>query len=217
MVATTEQEAWSEFYGNSYECFRARKKAGLAVKNLFPKDGSLRLFIDELYRNYVLQNKVFIQKGLRYLNDVHPKAWELILKYGKDYHPRSFKFTKPHKSRLQPVKSKCHANSYKKMCICNRISKTTLVTYVEGFAAGARVVPMLHAWNGEGVSDTAIDWTFYATTVWTRYFGISFTHDEYNFITSNSNGESSVHFLFDKAHFENVESKILEILESRAV
>ena len=214
MIATTVQEAWDEFYGDSEKCRRRREEADLEIKNLFPDDNSLKLFLEELYQ-YVLQNEKFTDKGLMYLNYVHPRAWKLILEYGKNYHPRSFESCDPRKSKPQPTKNKCYANSCQRMFVHNEVSGTKLVTYIEGFAAGVRLTPMLHAWNGRVESGDAIDWTFYVTTVWTRYFGISFTHDEYNFITSNTNGESNVHSLFDKVHFEKVEEKILKVLERR--
>ena len=109
-----------------------------------------------------------------FLDGPHPEALELLLELGRFYAP--VRFTKL--PRVEPRIGECYANAVEYMCRHNGLRRVPMV-YVEGLAMGGTCPPMLHAWNARSLGSVqAIDWTFYVTSRWTRYFGIPMTQAE---------------------------------------
>jgi len=214
---TTQREAWDIVFGNSHECLRRREKLDSEMKVFLPDEYPPKIFFEYLYLKF-LENGVFVDRGLSHLNDISPRAWRLILRYGKQYYPKSCIMGNPQKEGMtQPRKHKCCSNCWTVIYHNNQKYNHTDTTYIEGFSAGLTFKPMLHAWNGFGSSDVALDWTLYAFTSWARYFGVSFTQEEYRYITSSTEGGCNAYLLFGKGNFERVEDKILEVLKRRDV
>jgi hypothetical protein len=91
---------------------------------------------------------------------------------------------------------------------------------VEGVAVGSLVRPMIHAWATptEASPDfgLAIDWTFFSSSQWNKYFGIPFTHDEYRRLTKFAHPDINCSFLLlTKDNFPLVKSCLIEILSNR--
>ncbi len=178
-------------------------------------DTSLRPFAEWWADPKILESG----RHLRYLEDVHPRAFNLIATHGIDYKPLLWR--KP--PEIEPIPGACFSNAWAFMRLVRKglSAKDKDIqgpVYVEGFAFGLFVKPMLHAWNAPSLnSQEASDWTFYSTSRWTRYLGIPFTEAEREVaqrcIHPNSN---EVSLLFRKRHFPKVESYLTELLEKRA-
>ena len=93
------------------------------------------------------------------------------------------------------------------------INSQSRVSYVEGIAFGPVLKPMLHCWNGKGFSKVGVDWSFYATTMWNRYFGVPFTPEEYKRLMYKVDPKNpKVMPLFRKDCFELIEDELKEVL-----
>jgi hypothetical protein len=212
-----EREIWHGLYGDSAECKEARTEARRQFNTLFPfgHRTTIRNIIEEQ------AGKAATEQGFeylfRYLSDVHPRAWEIILKHGKDYRPISWRRSTPQNldDNLQPIAGVCYRNAIKFIYNVRALDPKTRAVYVEGFAMGPLVYPMLHAWNGKGFSGTAADFSFYAVTMLTRYFGIPFTLEEYKHIVGvpPDSDEITTSLLFHRKKFERFEEQILEVLK----
>ena len=209
-----ERTIYNAYFGLAPECKEARKAVRVFFKAL-NEDGhktSIRSLVEDLAETGRAA-KEFIEP-FTCLNDVHPKAWDVILTYGRDYEPLSLWKRGMHRDQRQPKSKSCFLNAYEQMKGVHLVQPSSKVTYVEGFAVGPAVSPMLHAWNGAGFSRRALDWSFYATTHWTRYFGIPFTLAEYEQICERVNPQKPmIQMLFRKDKFEKTEEFILEVLQ----
>ncbi len=149
---------------------------------LFPlgHQESIRSLIQNL-RNPSFRGLLMAENWGAYIGDIHPRAFDLLAKYGQDYHPHVWK--RPLDSSLD---RKCYINSWAMVendyRHRNRHTSKVVepIVYVEGVAFGVRVYPMLHGWNARNLaSRRAYDTTHHAVCRWTRYLGIPFTRDEY--------------------------------------
>jgi len=145
------------------------------------------------------------------LEHVHPRAFPLLAAYGLDYTPMETPVVMYEERGFQPTQGRCSENACVFMVAGNSYREVDepAISYVEGIVIGANIYPMLHAWNGLSTNRVAaIDWTLYATSRWSRYFGVPFTQEEYTHIGGRS-------LLFHRNNFERYEAAILELLESR--
>jgi len=128
----------------------------------------------------------------QYIKDFTPEAMRFIVEHGREFTPIVPR-TRPDE---EPETGECFRNAW-----FLAVRKPDEVCYVEGLAMGPLAYPMLHAWNTFGPNDhRAIDWTFYATTEWTRYFGIALTVHEYQQLCQ-ALGESEEFKIFYKRNF----------------
>lgn len=211
---TNERAMWNEFFGLNAGACDLRRETRRQFKELNPEghDTSIRCLVENFLERS--QNNEVFNGSFEYTNNVHPRAWNVILDHGKDYRPISFRGTSVHSDEKQPEPANCFFNAFEMMYALNCHVEGLEATYVEGFAAGPVVPPMLHAWNGVGFSKNALDWTFYTSTMWTRYFGIPFTCEEYEFMREAANpGKPQIGMLFREDCFESVESAMLEVLK----
>lgn len=220
-LRATERSAYDDLYGNSSVSRKTRSAATAGFKDLFPaghKQSAKPLFQD-------LAEKAALRETFEFpfhrITNVHPRAWELILRYGRDYVPSSSLNNMFAKQKRQPAESWCFVNSYEFMKSVRFEKPTARVSYVEGFTVGPVLYPMLHAWNGFGFSKHAIDWTCYARSRWCRYFGIPFTCEEYEEIMRHANPTKdedmmAITLLFRVDNFERTERYIREVLEKRS-
>jgi hypothetical protein len=147
-------------------------------------------------------------------DNVHPRAWEVILQHGRDYRPIKKAHSGFAEYERQPAQTYCFLNSYELMVLVKAHKPTSTISYVEGFVTGPFVYPMLHAWNGKGFTGRALDWTFYASAPFSRYFGIPFTREEYEFILGKDRiQEWKIGMLFRMDNFERYEPTIREVLQ----
>jgi len=153
-----------------------------------------------------------IQQPFQHLNQIHPRAWPLLLAHGKDYRPKMIRGRGLRDSQVQPTDRECYLNSAKLMRGVNTTTNKS-VTYVEGCICGPMIWMQLHAWNGAGFSHHAFDWTFYPVTNWCRYFGVPFSEGEYIKIVRLGQKERPIGLLFDVETFPIYEKEIREVLE----
>jgi hypothetical protein len=148
----------------------------------------------------------------QHLNQIHSRAWPLLLEHGKDYRPKMIRGRGLRDSSIQPTDRECYLNSAKLMRDVNTATNKS-VTYVEGCVCGPKVWMQLHAWNGAGFSHHAFDWTFYPVTNWCRYFGVPFSEEEYIEIVRLGQKERPIGLLFDVETFPIYEKEIQEVLK----
>lgn len=174
-----------------------RDALSLFAKEEGPKNLRRRNFFSDLFR-------------------LHPRAVDLLLKYGKDYRPKVWNVKPP-----EPESGQCYSNSWKMIEESNLAEdESQRLVYVEGVVMGAMVRPVVHAWNSyydESYGrNIAIDWTLFATVKWNRYFGIALTRDEYKKAAQIVfPGEDYSMLLLIKKHFPKVEDYLIEVLERR--
>lgn len=146
------------------------------------------------------------------LTQIHPDAIPLLLAHGEDYTPKIFNDV-AYREKLQPRWGQCFGNAWLIMDHARHFGKPPQ-SYVEGIVMGAQSFPMLHAWNTRAPSE-AFDWSLYATTGWTRYFGVPLTADEYEFVSHEAYGKRNVFPLFDREYFEKHQGPLEEVLSRR--
>ena len=210
-----ERKVWRYLYQNGEESERIRRESDRLFRKAFPEGHCSSI------RNYLLDLAEQVEGGDRLcnpfhnLNDIHPRAWSILLAYGKDYRPYCWRGISPHLDAIQPEAGKCCDNTLKLLAMCKDSNGSrNIATYVEGVAMGPLVRPMLHAWNGKGFSREAVDWTFYGSTRWTRYFGIPFTLNEYRrLVTAASPRHQYVRLIFRKDCFDQVEEELHKVLK----
>jgi hypothetical protein len=211
-----EQEAWSDLRLPSAR--DTRKMLNSYFRRMFPEGhkSSLRPIIAMMTtpegRSRVLEHEMG-----RYLEDVHPDAFELLFRYGEDFVPRTF-FRPP---KQEPKPKACFENAYTLMRATNMHTSSTgiEVRYVEGVIFGAVCDFMLHAWNTTVDSPSrALDWTFYSGTHWLRYYGVSVSESEYKHIIASAfptHLGRNVTTLFTNRDFVQVRPHLEEVLERR--
>lgn len=216
-----ESRLWDKYHSQSDESKVLRKGVTTAFLKLFPEGHktSIRRWVEAAAYEAAL-GTVF-KGNFEDFNNIHPRAWPLLLQYGKDYRPRIelWKKHQPQTWTRQPVQSACHNNAYTMMHLMRdgKLKGQDKTTYVEGVAISPIVNPILHAWNGYGFSRRGFDWTLYTRTNWIRYFGIPFTFEEYLEIRKGLEPERAqkIRLIFKRDDFERLEDKLLEVLERR--
>ncbi|MES2994726.1 MAG: hypothetical protein V4681_01675 [Patescibacteria group bacterium] len=214
----TEKELWRMMFGPTKIAAIRREQADQNFREVF-EDGhatSIREFLEPYAEDY---RRMLRRRGLawKHMTQFHPDAFPLLLKHGVDYEPYVFD-DYMYREKIQPWAGKCFANSWFIVDNHARMKgpEDRSLTYVEGFLMGVLALPMLHAWNGlDGERPVAWDWSHYATTGWSRYFGIPFTKEEYDFIMQTAYGEPMIHSLFDRKNFERHRAPLLEVLSRR--
>jgi hypothetical protein len=209
-----ERGVWESLYGSDPSCKETLSATREAYTELFSKwhRNDIKGLWDELAQTAAAGEK--FKYPFEYLDDVHPRAWDVISTYGKHYIPMSWKRQKPQEWRRQPRSRYCALNSIETIHFARAQEPRSRAVYVEGFVMGPLVNPMLHAWNGIGFTGKCVDWSFYASSPFTRYFGIPFTFEEYKFMTQKPESNNfTVFVLFRKDNFKRVEEKMLEVLK----
>lgn len=208
----SELELWKNLHGTTVECRKARVELRTNFKCYFEAGHQTRIddFVNDM-ANKAKRGEVF-EYPFEHCANIHPRAWDILLKYGKHYTPQSWGRSKPWDWESQPVPHACFLNSFILLFKTRRAQPKSRATYVEGFCTGPLVEPMLHAWNGVGFAGRAVDWTFYAHTMFNRYFGVPFTLEEYMFINDND-AHFTIRMMFRRDNFEKVESRLLEVLQ----
>lgn len=221
----TERERWNTYRIDTPEAIRYREILDARFASLFPKGDQ------EDLRDWV---KVLIQwhkenpkdPNLAKLDSMHPEALEFLEQYGKNY--KESVWEEP--AQTDPERGLCFSNAYRYMEAVNLLhDKHTAsgkpepfekLVYAEGIIIGSLTIPMLHAWNAEGVDgNIAVDWSLYATK-WKKYFGISLTKDELievlKIIFPNSGEDLSLGLIFRKDHYNSkVRNYLEEVLKKR--
>jgi hypothetical protein len=209
-----EYKIWLQLYGEGSECQKTRVEVDTAFKGLFPgrHDESCKPIFEELATD-AAEGKPF-EFPFHRIDNVHPRAWDMILKHGRDYKPSCTAHRVFAAEKRQPAETYCSLNSYEFIQTVRQDKPQARLAYVEGFVFGPIVYPMLHAWNGIGFSGRCVDWTFYSAARWSRYFGIPFTCEEYEEIMRRANpGRTMITMLFRQDCFERNEDILLEILQ----
>jgi hypothetical protein len=189
----------------------------------------------ESVRDLVASGKQFMvdsayedHKGRKWLNDMHPDAFDFLARYGQDYRP--FRWTSwPEFGLGIPEAGSCFVNSGRLMRAFNRSKRGSSVdafpkwkaradaVYVEGLCLGAISLPMLHAWNAIGVAGkVAFDWTHAAACSWDRYFGFPLTETEYGELSETLSDKPLRYTnIFERTKFPRIRERLCEIAESR--
>ena len=156
-----EYKIWLQLYGDDEECKKTRAATDEDFKKMFParhQQSAKLLFEDVAAKAFAGENLEF---PFHRIDNVHPRAWDLILKYGRDYVPSCTAHRVYAAETRQPAQTYCFLNSYEMMKAVRHHKSTAMIAYVEGFVVGPIVYPMLHALNGIGFSKRCIDLTFY--------------------------------------------------------
>lgn len=213
----TARQAWRLFHGPTKAAARRRELNDKAFKHLFPEghNESLRPIAED----YAAEpdHEVWNGEYFGFVKSIHPRAARLLSEYGTDYSPLPFDKT-AYEAPIQPVIGKCFRNARLAMLSLNNGEKEAEreVMYAEGLVYGPNSRPMLHGWNVIAGSDKAWDWTYYATTQWTRYLGIPFSGKEYEWLIEQvCPPGTSVISLFRHERFPALEPHLLELLGKR--
>jgi len=207
---------WDQYHGNSEKCTLLRAQMATRFKEMFPQghNANMAPAVTKLAEEAKV-GKTF-HGNMSGLNMIHPRAWDLILKFGKNQKPSSYLKHDPHLCDLQPMDNCCFDNALKVIRINRHIADDSKATYVEGISFSPTSGTMLHAWVGSGYSRKCADWTLYASTQWTRYFGISFSLEDYERIVCTAKTEVPMcQLLFKRESFPVFENLLWEILEKR--
>ncbi|HUX35988.1 MAG TPA: hypothetical protein VMV71_03070 [Candidatus Paceibacterota bacterium] len=178
---------------------------------------SIRPLVEEIAK-HVLSGEIFSDSAIfQHMNDIHPEAFEVITKYGKDYTPLIWDRALP-----EPDDGCCFGNAWQ---LADSIRKKPgqerdahePSVYVEGIAFGSVVRPMLHAWNAHSLNgEIAIDWTHYTVCRWSRYLGIPITLEEHAELRHLTPLGKNVNLLFHKKYFTpQAKIRLVSILEER--
>ncbi len=203
---TIQKKRWNEV--------RAKKPwLDLRFKEQFPNKhrDSLKPMVESLASRSSTQT----EEGDSIFDEIHPLAWDLLLEYGKDYVPRRSMAIRALNSHRQPAERQCFMNSFERLMSSKLHNPHSKVVYVEGVVAGPAVHTMLHAWNAEGFSRNAFDWTLYSEMEWTRYFGIPFTFIEYMRLLEA--GGKKYASIFSRDSFEKIENEVRKILNGARI
>ncbi|MDB5224609.1 MAG: hypothetical protein JWO43_231 [Candidatus Adlerbacteria bacterium] len=175
---------------------------------------SLRPFLiacqDRLHRGKALPP---YWKSSPVLTEMHPRAYELLIRYGRNYTP--MKWERP--PEIEPEFGQCYGNSFGLMGGLHHAGYPRTV-YVEGVVFGAISYPMLHAWNAlKGRKDrVAVDFTHYPTAHLARYIGIPLTQAEYARLLANTIRKDNWTIgLLHRRHFPAIENELYRIVRAR--
>lgn len=209
-----ERKLWAAFHGKTPKCRSALKGLRECFKQYFPSGHATALNLTLANLAEAARNEKPFEHPYEYCDQVHPRAWDVILKHGKNYTPQSWAKNKPWEWEYQPLPRYCFKNSIEYILILRQQVPVSRATYVEGLCVGPLVEPMLHAWNGVGFSGKCYDWSFYATTMFNRYFGVPFTLEEYQYINQGRD-LYTIRQMFRRDQFEEVEERVLAVLKKR--
>lgn len=212
----TERDIWATIRGGNKRSLR--KQYWRDFRTLFPlgHSESIRDLVGFM-GSRIGQKKIARNDDLRYLRDVHPRAFQLLEKYGQDYRPKFWHRPPP----IEPEKGKCFKNAWVLMSVAetrrNNGRKNALqAVYVEGVTLGL-CLPMLHAWNARSIDrGTAVDWTLYALCPWNRYLGIPLTSEEHKIaMRCMFPHEPAIGPMLHQKNFVRVESYLQEVCSQR--
>jgi len=209
-----ERKLWRELHDDTPSARKTLKDTKSAFGDIFPEGHrhSIKPLIKDLAG--LVQDGETLSLPFHKLDNVHPQAWSIILEHGRDYRPLKKAHSGFPHNEHQPAQTYCFLNSYELMVLVKEHKPTSTITYVEGFVTGPLVYPMLHAWNGKGFTGQALDWTFYASAPFSRYFGVPFTCEEYEFILGKGKVKKwKIGMLFRADNFERYEPAIREVLQ----
>ena len=216
-----ESEVWRAFFGKRYAREFSKRKRRLQIKAqsdhdyLFHPEMGVHLILSEQLRYWAEQ----IEGGLHKWNNedkfgclpqFHPDAMRFLAEYGTLQEPYIFK-ERPH---TEPTPGDCCGNSYLYMHCAAR--NEIHLDYSEGLAAGATIRPMLHAWNTLPEKNLAFDSTFYTSSRWAKYFGITLNLKEHAEANRCIHDDDSYSLLFTKRRWNGkLESYLKELLGHR--
>ncbi len=214
----TERESWDMLRGPRKR--RLRRHLAWRLHKLTPNP---RRVLEDCVHPEVVRSLSSEPYG-KYLPIFHPRAFALLLRYGKKYTPLRWNNPPPFG---EPLDGGCGANAWRLMHLHNsslrRRPETVAkgkhpMVYVEGLALGSVLYPMLHAWNARGREGCeAIDWTFYAGSAWIHYWGVPFTRTEaQTAFTLIAPAYPRAALLFERENFTRVEDYLTQLLAKRA-
>jgi hypothetical protein len=212
----TEREFWRLLHASTKAAALRRAAADRDLERIFNgRRESLKDFFEYLYEQF---RKGSTRSTASNMEQFHPDAIPLILEHGIDYTPTTFEEW-TYREKLQPLSGKCFFNSYFLMEESweRAIGDDPTLAYVEGVVMGAVVRPMLHAWNAIEGTTVGWDWSHYATTGWSCYFGVPFTYTEHQYIMQTAYDEQDCRSLFDRENFEEHRVPLMEVLARRKV
>lgn len=207
-VLKNERARWRYLHADTKVAASRRVQLDKLFLELFPQghETSVRFFVGEPADGERDFDPPY--EGFRH---IHPRAFPILANYGLDYVPAETPAVMYEERAFQPRQGRCSENACVFMAEYNRCRQAddAALSYVEGILVGSNIYPMLHAWNElPGEKRVALDWTLYASSKWSRYFGVPFTQEEYARIGGRS-------LLFHRNNFERYETAILKLLESR--
>ncbi len=213
----TELDVWKHLYTQGSVSDAARKRIWRLFNELFPEGHKFslretaRFCADQLEQGKV-STDLYEVNVLR----IHPDALRFLAQYGLDYSPYDWKDAAPQEWELQPESQRCIENSFL-FLQRTRLKTGNTLCMVEGITLSPCVPCMDHMWIARDVtSTTAIDWSIYAVSKWTRYLGFPLTLNEYNeccrLITPD---RFAGHLLFENIYFPIVQKRLEEIAMNR--
>jgi hypothetical protein len=220
----SEKQTFRHLHGPTKAAAHRRNQLDARFKKMFPKGHreslrKLALLGKELIASNAHKNR---HRGyFRGFGNIHRDAYDLLIKYGVDYKPEVWR---ENLAGQEPVSGKCFANaemfarSYNTSLLEHPEYKDqNQMVYVEGLVEGACAEPMLHAWNTRSLRGTlALDWSWYSSSEWIRYFGIALTLAEYRELCDMTGQKGFIHLILHKKFFTpNVKKRLIEILEGR--
>ncbi len=157
----------------------------------------------------ILDTKGYVTKR----GGMHPRALRLIIEYGEVYRPGVIDNIYPR----DPRSGQCFANSCALMLGYNKEHPKGDLVYVEGIVVGAASFIMPHGWNAKGIKGReTMDWTHYAATRWSYYFGIPFTEAEVREIARAAGHPNRMGAIFSSSWFTpEAEMCVRKILAKR--
>ena len=215
-----EREVWRAFFGkrNARHFSRLKKKAqkeaDVIARQLFHPESGAHLNFPEFLQHWadmLERGENFEGTSFKWISQFHPNALRFLAEFGTLQHPLVF----TERPRIEPMPGDCCENAYLNMHR-HKIGGPKL-SYTEGLVMGAGTNPMLHAWNVP-VDDhtTAIDWTFYTSARWSKYFGIVLTANEHAEVNTLLFDNGHYSLLLDKDRWTpKLESFLRELLSDR--
>lgn len=210
----TEIENWHSLHGPEPECKAALEEVKRRFEEFFPAghEATIRDWVELAYK--LTQEEDGLKDPFKHLADVHPDAWDLILKHGQDFRPISWDLMKPWEWEQQPIAGHCFRNATD-FIVDHGLAAEDKASYVEGICLGPLVKPILHSWVKHADTNRSLDWTFYSISDFILYYGVAFTCAEYDFINQNAEGGITVRMLFRRDCFPKVAERVLEVLSRR--
>lgn len=224
---SSERVAWNRLHGNGRRCAITRRRLREQYDLLFPKELEnyhVQLFL-ECMGTFLGNGGEFTTDTYgEYLVSIDRDALRLVTRWGKSYAPYVW-YGQP--TMGEPQSCECFRNAYRLMTGHNKIRakrklqacRSSEMRYAEGIVMGAATIPMLHGWNVHRTDgeDIAIDWTFYATTRWSKYWGIEFSPEEYAELARVRHPKRKFpHSFFYRGQFNlRIKIKIMQVLARR--
>lgn len=212
----TEEAMWKRFNGTGHRHAIRRGVMRDKTAEMFEKGVSVKGTFLAAVRRFLGNGHEFRPNTRsRHLGEVHPSAWRYFEMYAVEYRPFAWTQQPP---MGEPKRKKCFLNAMVLAYIHNEVEQEKghkprtkvgrtngrhKLYNVQGIALGPLVPAMLHGWNAWGPSKAkVIDWTFYAASKWTRYFGIPLTYEETTEISKIKGPETHLVSVFSKDTFD---------------